>query len=309
MTEKYELKTPVLFLIFNRPDETERALHRIREARPQRLYVAADGPRLDRPEEPGKCEQVREIATRVDWDCELKTLFREENLGCRKAVSGAIDWFYENEEAGIILEDDCLASQSFFFFCQELLDRYRNDNRIMVVSGNNFQFGKKRTDCSYYFSRYNHCWGWATWRRAWRFYDAAMSHWPRVRDEGYLEDVLSDQSLVKYWTRIFDIAYRGEVDSWAYRWTFSCWIQNGLSILPNVNLVSNIGFGDTGTHTKGDHPVANLPTENVSFPLKHPPVMIRDNEADWRTHLILFQPQNRACRVSRIVGKLKRIWR
>lgn len=295
-----ELKTPVLFLVFNRPEVTERALDRIRQARPGRLYVAADGPRPDRPGEGDLCDQVRDIATHVDWDCELRTLFRDENLGCRKAVSGALDWFYESEEEGIILEDDCLASRSFFPFCQEVLDHYRDDSRIMVVSGNNFQFGRRRTDNSYYFSRYNHCWGWATWRRAWRLYDADLSHWPRVRDEGYLEDILSHPSLVNYWTRIFDIAYRDEVDSWAYRWTFTCWIQNGLSILPGVNLVSNIGFGDAGTHTKGDHPVANLPAEELSFPLKHPSEMIRDDRADWHTHTLLFEPSVRQGLIRRI---------
>jgi hypothetical protein len=295
-----ELKTPVLFLVFNRPEETERALDRIRQARPGRLYVAADGPRPDRSGEGDVCGQVRDIATRVDWDCELKTLFRKDNLGCRKAVSSALDWFFENEEEGIILEDDCLASRSFFPFCQELLDRYRDDNRIMVVSGNNFQFGRRRTDNSYYFSRYNHCWGWATWRRAWLLYDADLRHWPRVRDEGYLEDILSHPSLVSYWTRIFDIAYRDEVDSWAYRWTFTCWIQNGLSILPGVNLVSNIGFGDAGTHTRGDHPVANLPTEDLTFPLKHPMEMIRDDRADWHTHTLLFEPKVREGLIRRI---------
>ncbi len=294
------MKTPVLFLVFNRPEETERALDRIRQARPGRLYVAADGPRPDRSGEGDVCGQVRDIATRVDWDCELKTLFRKDNLGCRKAVSSALDWFFENEEEGIILEDDCLASRSFFPFCQELLDRYRDDNRIMVVSGNNFQFGRRRTDNSYYFSRYNHCWGWATWRRAWLLYDADLRHWPRVRDEGYLEDILSHPSLVSYWTRIFDIAYRDEVDSWAYRWTFTCWIQNGLSILPGVNLVSNIGFGDAGTHTRGDHPVANLPTEDLTFPLKHPMEMIRDDRADWHTHTLLFEPKVREGLIRRI---------
>lgn len=306
-TPTHPLKTAVLFLIFNRPDITKQVFEAIRKAQPPRLYVAADGPRAEKAGEAEKVEQVRRIATQVGWDCWVKTLVREKNLGCRVAVSSAIDWFFENEEEGIILEDDCLPSQSFFWFCQELLERYRNDERIMAVSGNNFQFGKRRTEFSYYFSRYNHCWGWASWRRAWRYYDKGMENWPFIRDNGYLYDILQDRRSVKYWAQIFETAYRGEVDSWAYRWSFSCWVQNGLTALANVNLVSNIGFSEDATHTTGKgSPYSKMPAFDLSFPLKHPKLMIRDDIADRYTQKTIFNQPNIFFR-NRIFRRLYRL--
>ena len=166
--------SPILFLIFNRPETTKKVFSAIKEVQPPRLYIAADGPRSEQPDEADHCELARTIATKVDWDCEVKTLFRDQNLGIRIAVSQAIDWFFEQEPEGIILEDDCLPDQSFFWFCKELLEKYRNDTRIMHIGGTNFQFGKNRTNYSYYFSRYAHIWGWASWRRAWEYYDEKL---------------------------------------------------------------------------------------------------------------------------------------
>jgi hypothetical protein len=291
-TPPHPLKTAVLFVIFNRPNTTKQVFEAIRKAKPPRLYVAADGPRADKPGEAEKVEQVRWIATQVDWDGEVKTLFRDENLGCRKGVSTAIDWFFENEEEGIILEDDCLPSQSFFWYCEELLERYREDMRIMAVSGDNFQKGHARNEFSYYFSRFNHCWGWASWRRAWSYYEKNMQSWPYIRDNNYLQDILLDKTAVQYWNKIFETAYRNKIDSWAYRWTFSCWIQNGLTVLPNVNLVSNIGFGEDGTHTSGDSPLSKMAAFELSFPLKHPNWMIKDKRADDYTQKTIFNQPN-----------------
>lgn len=282
----HPLKTAVLFLVFNRPDTTKQVFGAIRKAKPPRLYVAADGPRDDKSGEREKCGEVRRIATQVDWDCEVKTLFRDKNLGCKYGVSGGIDWFFENEEEGIILEDDCLPSQSFFWFCEELLERYRGDKRILMISGDNFQFGKRRTNDSYYFSQYTHIWGWASWRRAWRYFDKDMENWPLIRDNGYLFDILQNKRAAKYWAQIFETVYRGKIDTWDYPWTFSCWIQNGLTVLPNVNLVSNIGFDGDATHTTSkDNANSKIPVFNLSFPLKHPNWMIRDDVADRWTDL------------------------
>ena len=154
------MHSPVLFLVFNRPETTRQVFEAIRTAKPPRLYIAADGPRLEREGERASCEEVRKIALEVDWECDVNTLFRVENLGCKRGPSEGISWFFEHEDEGIILEDDCLPDQSFFSFCEELLERYRNDTRIMAISGNNFQHGRKRTEYSYYFSRYFHGWGW-----------------------------------------------------------------------------------------------------------------------------------------------------
>jgi len=285
----HPLKTAVLFMVFNRPDTTKQVFATIRQAKPPRFYIAADGPRADKTGEAEKCEEVRRIATQVDWKCEIKTLFRDKNLGCRIGVSSAIDWFFENEEEGIILEDDCLPSQSFFWYCEELLDRYRGDMRIMVVSGDNVQKGPARNEFSYYFSRFNHCWGWASWRRAWLYYENDMQSWPYIRDNGYMQDILSDKTAVKFWDKIFEAVYKNKnkIDTWDFQWIFSCWVQNGLTLLPNVNLVSNIGFNEDATHTKNNNINSNKAIFNLSFPLKHPKLIIKDKRADDYTQKML----------------------
>jgi hypothetical protein len=274
------ISTPVLFLIFNRPESTFQVFKAIQKVKPLRLFIAADGPRLDKPEDVNLCAKAREIATAVDWECDLKTLFRDRNLGCQRAVSSAIDWFFENVNEGIILEDDCLPHQTFFWFCQELLDRYKADERIFVISGNNFQKGQKHTGYSYYFSLFNHCWGWATFKRAWQYFDFDLSLWQEIKQDKYLRDILADKKAYKYWEKIFQNVLDGKINSWAYRWTFACWVQSGLSVLPKINLVQNIGFGKDATHTKGSGNLLSLPAHAMDFPLIHPPVMIRDVQAD-----------------------------
>lgn len=289
----FELQTPVLFLVFNRLDTTKQVFEVIRKAKPPRLYVASDGARSDREGESEKIQSVRDyIIKQIDWDCEVKTLFRDQNLGCRVAVSTAIDWFFDNEEQGIILEDDCLPDPSFFRFCEELLNYYRNDKRIMTISGDNFQFGRKRTEYSYYFSRYPHCWGWASWRRTWQYYDSDMKLWQEIRHSKFLEYVFEDPSEAKYRNTIFQNTYEGKINSWAYQLAFACAIQNGLTILPNRNLVSNIGFGAEATHTSNSkNPLKNLLVKEISFPLKHPPFVIRHLDADKFTWENIYKSQ------------------
>lgn len=301
----WPLNTPVLFLVFNRPAVTDEVFKVIRQVEPRQLFVAADGPRREYPAEVQKCRKVREIATDVDWDCEVKTLFRDQHLGCQVAVSSAINWFFDNVEEGIILEDDCIPNQSFFRFCQELLKYYRDDQRIFVISGNNFQRGRKRTEYSYYFSCFNHCWGWATWKRAWRYFDFNMKFWPTVREGRWMRHIWPNYTHRAYWEDIFETVYRGNVNSWAYRWTFACWLNNGLSILPTVNLVSNIGFGEYATHTKDRSHSAFIPAKSMRFPLKHPPFMIRDNQADDFTQRRHFG----ATLVNLLKGKVARFYR
>jgi GR25 family glycosyltransferase involved in LPS biosynthesis len=282
--------TPVLFLIFNRLDTTKQVFSKIRQIQPLRLYIASDG---YRPEYHGEAEKVQKtrdyVIDQIDWDCEVRTLFQEHNLGCRISVSTAIDWFFENEMEGIILEDDCLPSHSFFYFCQELLSYYREDTRILTISGNNFLFGRKRVSNSYYFSRYNHCWGWATWKRAWKHYDVDLKLWPEIRDSGWLEDILLDRAAVIDWTNRFEAVYTNKLNTWDYQWTFSCWLQSSLSILPTINLVSNIGFFNAATHQNNQENLANIPFIEMQFPLKHPDYIIRDSQADCITQRTIFR--------------------
>lgn len=299
------MKTAVAFLIFNRPDTTEKVFEAIRQAKPPKLLVVADGARSDHPGEAEKCQATRAIIDRVDWECEVLTNYSEVNLGCKLRVSSGLDWVFNNVEEAIILEDDCLPDFSFFGFCEELLDYYRNDERIMVISGDNFQFGRKRAEYSYYFSRYNHCWGWATWRRAWQHYDIEMKLWQQIRDSNWLKFILEESKAIKYWSKIFQATYDEDINSWAYRWTFACWLQNGLTVLPNVNLVSNIGFGTEGTHTTDSRsPFANLPLKKMCFPLQHPPFIIRDAQADKLTQNNNFSP----ALAKRLINKTQRVF-
>lgn len=270
---------PILFLIFNRPNLAQRVFASIREAKPTQLFVAADGPRDDRPGEAEKCEQARRIIEAVDWDCEILTLFREKNLGCGRGPSSAIDWFFEHVEEGIILEDDCLPHPDFFTFCATLLDRYANDKRVSVITGNNFQGGRKRGDAAYYFSKYNHCWGWATWKRAWCHNDLTLAFWPGWKGSASWARHMPDKIERRYWTDIFDRMYRIEIDSWAYSWTCCVWRHGGLTATPNVNLVTNIGFGPDGTHTVASEDQEGLPVYPLG-PLTHPEKVEQDRKAD-----------------------------
>jgi len=280
---------PVLVLAFNRPHTTAAVMESLRAVRPPKVFFAVDGPRSDRPRERELVLEVQRLVERIDWPCQVETLFRESNLGCKKAVSEAITWFFGHVKAGIILEDDCVAHPSFFPYAAELLERYDDDERIMVVSGDNFQFGRQRTDYSYYYSRYTHIWGWATWRRAWEHFDFAMTQWPEIRNGNWLDDLLADPGHVRYWKGIFDETHGNRNSSWAYRWTYSVWAQGGLTVLPNVNLVSNIGFGVDGTHTwRRSSRFAALEAAPMEFPLRHPPYMIRDAEADRFTQKHMF---------------------
>ena len=279
-TSTKRLQTAVLFLVFSRPNVTAQVFEAIRQAKPPRLYVAADGPREGREGEAERVAQVREIATSVDWPCELKTLFREKNLGCKKAVSEGIAWFFEQEEQGIILEDDCLPHPDFFPFCENLLERFKSDKRISVITGNNFQNGTQRGAGSYYFSKYNHCWGWASWRRAWQLYQGDLPFWPEWSQSADWREKTPDPVERRYWSKILKRVCAGQIDSWAYPWTASVWYRGGLTATPNVNLVSNIGFGPNSTHTaSANSPLAGM-AANAIGEIRHPKTIEQDTGAD-----------------------------
>jgi hypothetical protein len=265
-----KLQTPVLFIIFNRPEATRLVFEEIRKARPSRLFVAADGPRDNMPGERELCESTRSLVQQVDWDCEVNTLFRDKNLGCRIAVSTAIDWFFENVTEGIILEDDCLPDPSFFPFCHELLEYYRDDERIMMIAGTNFLRDANLVE-SYYFTKYYAIWGWATWKRAWSLYDREMSGWPKFRDSGQLQWIYADRDIADYFDYIFQAGYTHEVDTWDYQWVYSCIFQNGLCIAPKFNLITNIGLLGAHTPRGSENRFNNMPTRYLDISgMAHP---------------------------------------
>jgi hypothetical protein len=263
MLNKNTFHIPILFLIFNRPDTTQQVFNKIKEIRPSFLFVAADGPREGKNEDK-KCEAARAIIKQVDWDCDLRTSFSEKNLGCKKAVSSGINWFFKNVEKGIILEDDCLPDLSFFTFCSQMLEKYRTDDRIMHIGGTNFQDGVQRGMGSYYFSRLVHVWGWATWRRAWEKYDLFIKSFPRFIEQNYIQEIFPDKKQQQYWIRNFKSVYDGGEDTWDFQWVYSVFINNGLSVIPNRNLVTNLGFGVEATHTTlAGNPLGGRNIENL----------------------------------------------
>ncbi|MDR1226087.1 MAG: nucleotide-diphospho-sugar transferase [Prevotellaceae bacterium] len=290
------LSTPILFLIFNRPDTTQQVFNAIRKAQPKRLYIAADGPRLSRQGESELCEQTRAIIKQVDWDCEIKTLFRDENLGCGLAVSSAISWFFEQEEEGIILEDDCLPSPSFFTYCEEMLQKYRNDTRIMMVSGSNYLVEWKSQRLDYFFSMFGSNWGWASWRRAWQAYDYNMQRWanPEAREAVRAISPSGQSFAARY--RSYTNVFNGHATTWDFQWAFCRYINSGLTIMPSVNLISNIGFGDQSTHTSIVSRAAALPLKELTFPLRNNPIVSYDREFDKRiTRLAALTWKQRLC--------------
>lgn len=282
MTE-WKLNTPVAFVIFNRPDTTRQVFTEIAKARPSKLLVVGDGPRPNRSGEATRCAAARAVIERVDWDCEVLTNYSEVNLGCRRRVSSGLDWVFDTVEEAIVLEDDCLPHPSFFRYCEELLKKYKNEERIAQISGVNFQFGRRRSEYSYYFSRYNHIWGWASWRRAWRSYDVGISSWPELRRGEWLETWIGDRRVGEYWRGIFDRVSSGEIDTWDYQWTFACWRRGALTILPEANLISNIGFGSDAAHLNSVNEFARMDLGALQFPLRHPPCIERNSKADAYT--------------------------
>lgn len=281
---------PILFLVFNRPEITQRVFEEIRKQKPKFLFIAADGPRHDNKQDVDKCQITRDIVINgIDWDCEVKTLFRNTNLGCGVAVSEAITWFFENVEQGIILEDDCLPHYSFFGYCEALLKKYKYVDNISVISGNNFQNGIKRGDASYYYSIYSHNWGWATWRQAWESYDHNLTQLDYFISNNTIRNIDSRLVFKNYWLRKFeDVKKGGYLHIWDYQWMFSLWNAGSLTILPNVNLISNIGFGNEATHTlQKESTFANMKTNDIGL-IVHPKVIKVNKKADRYTSRKVF---------------------
>lgn len=268
--------TPILFLIFNRPDVTVKVFDQIRKVKPAQLYIAADGARANKPGEADLCQHVREVVmSAIDWKCEVKTLFREENLGCKKAVSSAINWFFGEVEMGIVLEDDCLPDPTFFPFCQQLLNVYKDDRNVIAINGCNFNFSLPNE--SYFFSRYFNAWGWASWRRAAINVDYGMTTWVTRKKFWFLWRRLKkgltdfDLNWYRYWVKIFDTVVSDELNTWDYQWNYRQWETDKKTIVPGTNLVTNIGFDPDATHTTlRSHPASKLPVHPMAFPLKKP---------------------------------------
>jgi hypothetical protein len=271
------MNTPILFIIFNRPETTKRVFETIRKIRPEKLFIAADGPRDNKIGEKDLCKETRNIISKIDWECEVKTLFREKNLGCGKAVSSAITWFFENVEEGIILEDDCLPTESFFNFCKIMLEKYKQDNKIGMITGTNYLLGYNNSNYSYYFSKHCYVWGWATWKRAWDLFDISIKEFP---SDSLLQNYFDNSLSSNYYSEMFNNFKKIKIDTWDIQWS-AVLIKNMMySIVPINNQISNIGL--TGTHTDKKIPLSiNMPKKNINInEIKNPPSISYDKRLD-----------------------------
>jgi hypothetical protein len=277
------LDIPVLFVIHRRPDVTGRVFEAIAAAQPRRLFIAADGPATmsDRK----ACDDTRAIVSRIEWECDVSHDFSERNLGLNHRMISAIDWVFRESESAIIIEDDCLPARDFFRFCSSMLERYRHDSRVLHVSGECYR-AERVDEHSYFFSKYPLAWGWATWQRAWSLFDATMATWPHVRMQPAAPALFDSEDERAYWTSTFDSLHQeqlaGRMGSWDYAWYYAC-MTHGLSIHPAVNLVSNIGSGPLASHTLDLGDLSNRPTSSLEEPLRHPPSIARDHQADLDT--------------------------
>ena len=301
------MNTPVLLIAWRRPNTLRQVIDAIRPVAPSRVFVACDGPNPIRLGEDEKVAATRAVIdSEIDWPCQLERLYSDMNQGCRIGVSRAITWFFDQVDEGIILEDDCVPHPDFFHYCTTLLERYRYDSRVWCISGDNFQDGQWRGDGSYYFSRYNHCWGWASWRRCWQYYDSALSQWPALRDAGFLKTIFSNSAEYKYWSRIWQrLLIYNQPDTWDYQWTFTCMMNGGLTALPNLNLVRNIGFGEDATHTIVNEKVPD--TSGRIDPNIIPSFVLRDHSADSYTFKNIYSPDQFGRLKNKFIRLLKRM--
>lgn len=278
------LETPVALIIFRRPDFAARVIAEIAKVKPRKLLIIADGPSPSRLGEAEKCAAARAVIDRdVNWDCEVLKFYSDVNLGVETWLAKGMNWVFEQCEEAIILEDDDVPHPSFFPFCAEMLERYRNDERVMLVNGTSLQLGRSVTPHSYYFSRYFHCWGFASWRRAWKHYDVKIAGWPALRQTQWLSDIFAgNEPEAAYFADTFDRMLAGKIPTWDYQVSFMMWANSGLAISPDVNLISNIGHGEgIGLYSQDPNiPFAFLPLKEMQFPLRHPPHVLRDLQAD-----------------------------
>ena len=297
------LKTAVLLLVFNRLDVAQKVFEEIRKAKPPKLYIASDGARLEKEGEKKDVESVREfILTNIDWECEVKTLFRKKNLGCKIAVSEAINWFFENEEMGIILEDDCLPSQGFFWFCEELLERYKNDTRVMLISGYNKQNVWNYELYDYFFSNFGGIWGWASWKRAWQSYDINMFLLAEFSKGKYFDYLLGNKlGLTR--RRQMENVLTNKIDSWAYQWGFTRHVNSGLACVPSKNLIQNIGTGKKATHTHEINDIVER--HDITLPIKNNKIIVADGKYDKLFHHSLSIYERLFRKIKNICIKIK----
>lgn len=277
---------PIAIIVFNRPDMAHALVNRLREIRPSRLFVIADGARSDRPDEAEQVAKTRSAINHIDWPCDIARIYSDQNLGCGVRIRTGISQAFEAADKLIILEDDCRPNQTFFRFTDQLLNRYEDDRRVMAITGNCFH-DRMPGGQSYYFSKYPNCWGWATWRRAWELYDSCECDWQTLSNSDRYAQLFETRHEQAYWTQLLDRIAQGRLDTWDVQWVLACWLNGGLTAAPTKNLVSNVGFNDLATHTTFDSPLAALPTYELET-IEHPATVKRDAAVDRESDRLLY---------------------
>ena len=286
MTKSFDV--PVALFLFNRPNETRIVFKAIAKIKPSTFFLIADGPRGENLEDRQLCAEARSIVDQVDWPCKVYKLYSNKNQGCRNAIPNGLDWVFSYVEQCIILEDDCVPNESFFYYCEELLNLYKDNPRIMTIGGHRYDGPDEFNSASYFFSKYPNTWGWATWRRAWERFDLELTQWPTLKKTDWLQKILGNQLYESYWSRIFDQMVSG-MDAWDYALVFSCWLHGGISIRSKVNLIENIGFGPEATHTKENHQlISQRKYNNLAFPLQHPKLIQSTIDDDERIEWVSY---------------------
>ena len=284
------MNIPVLLLIYNRKKETKILINTLKKIKPKKIFISSDGPKNFEKDIKSN-NDIKKIVQTIDWTKQVKLNYMKKNYGCKESVSKGISWFFSQVKMGIILEDDCIPSKSFFLFAEQMLKKYQNNKKIYAISGNNFLKNKIKIYDSYYFSKYNHCWGWATWARAWKDYDKNLKYWSYYKKKKSWENKFDQKIEKKYWEKIFDLCKKKKIDSWAYPWLYSIWSKNGICIIPKINLVKNIGFNINASHTFS-HNNFSYNSGEINKNLVHPKRIIVNNEADKLVLKNFFCPKN-----------------
>ena len=310
MNQKNKFKTPILIIAWKRPQKTRELIGKIKQINPDILYIACDGPKNENIIEDNKVKETMDILLKSFEEVNSKKyLFSKYNQGCKIGVSNAINWFFENESEGIILEDDCIPHLDFFSFCQEMLEIYRNDERIWSITGHNQQNNVQRGSGTYYFSKYPRSWGWATWKRCWVKYDRDITDWPKIKSKGVLKNKLKTKREINFWVNILDnIYHHNSPNTWDYQWTLSSFLNSGLTIVPNKNLIQNIGFDEDSTHTFGRdlNTFKGKEKENCLsiFPIIHPDYFVVEKKADEIVDILEYSGGNKLSKMF-IIKKIK----
>jgi hypothetical protein len=302
------IKTPVSLFIFNRPKQTMRVFEAIRDIKPSKLFIIADGPRPDKKDEKIECERARSIVKLIDWPCDVRTQFSKKNIGCKTRIVSGLNWLFSQVDECIILEDDCLPHKDFFRFAEAMLKQHRHNHDVGIISGNNLIADQTDIPDSYYFSNIPHMWGWATWKRVWQHYEVKPKNLNFDIESGAFKKMIPSYLDYPFWEERLIATYEGNMDTWDYQFAYMMWKHNFLSVVPRANLVTNIGFGPGATFTKFDDRQSNLPLTAMDDVIKHPAFVIVNHRLD-QLEVRSYQPLTFLQKITKLIAYYRKLLR